>query len=138
MKNGQVKDGVGTRADGIVIYAVDDEPMLLELVTMVLEPHGFAVEVFRDPARALERFSTAEPAPALVITDYSMHTMTGLHLMDACRRIRPGQRVLLTSGTVGASVFAQRAAKPDRFLAKPYSAEELVSAVESLLCLSLN
>ena len=59
-----------------LVFAVDDEPMLLELVVLVLEPLGFRVRTFRDPATALRAFALANPRPAVIVTDYAMHTIT--------------------------------------------------------------
>jgi CheY-like chemotaxis protein len=116
-----------------VVFAVDDEPMLLELVALVLEPMGFRVRVFRDPAAALVAFRDAQPRPALIVTDYAMHAMTGLDLIRECRRLEPGQKVILVSGTVDEAVYQGEREKPDRFLAKPYPAEHLERAVREVL-----
>jgi len=116
-----------------LIYVVDDEPMLLELASVILEPLGYTIETFRAPESALRAFTAAEPQPALIITDYAMHTMTGLELAEACRRIQPKQKVLLLSGTVGPEITHTSPVKPDRFLAKPYQAKQLIDAVRSIL-----
>ena len=116
-----------------LIYVVDDEPMLLELATVVLEPLGYTIKTFRDPKSALRAFSAAEPRPALLITDYAMHLMTGMELIAACRKIQPRQKILLISGTVDEKVYRNAPAKPDRFLAKPYQAKQLAEAVRALL-----
>jgi hypothetical protein len=39
----------------------------------------------------------------------------------------------LVSGTVGPEVYEGATVLPDRFLAKPYEAEELIDAVEVVL-----
>jgi CheY-like chemotaxis protein len=122
----------GKRGEAL-IYLVDDEPMLLELAAAILEPLGYSVETFRSPETALRAFELAEPRPALVVTDYAMHSMTGLELASACRRIRPKQKVLLVSGTVGPEIFRDAPVQPDRFLAKPYQVKELLEVVESTL-----
>ena len=62
-----------------------------------------------------------------------MHTMTGLELVEACRRIRPRQKILLVSGTVGPDIFRDAPVKPDRFLAKPYQSKQLIDVVEAML-----
>ncbi len=116
-----------------LIYVVDDEAMLLELATLILEPLGYRVQTFRDPTRALRSFTTSQPRPALLITDYSMHQMDGLGLIEACRHLEPQQKVLLISGTVGAEITERARAKPDRFLAKPYQAAQLIELVNSML-----
>ena len=118
---------------GALIYVVDDEPMLLELASVILEPLGYTLETFRSPESALQAFEAADPPPALIVTDYAMHTMTGLDLVEACRRTHPRQKILLVSGTVGAEIFRDAPVKPDRFLAKPYQSKQLSEAVEALL-----
>jgi len=120
------------RGDGL-IYVVDDEPMLLELATAILEPLGYTVETFRSPETALRAFEAAAPLPTLIITDYAMHSMTGLELAGACRRVRPKQKVLLVSGTVGLDILRNEPVQPDRFLAKPYHVRQLVEAVSAML-----
>ena len=117
----------------VLIYVVDDEPMLLELAAMILEPLGYAIEIFRSGESAVESFASARRRPALVITDFAMHVMTGLDVIEACRRIQPGQKVLLVSGTVDETAYANSTVKPDRFLAKPYQAKQLVDMVKSAL-----
>jgi CheY-like chemotaxis protein len=116
-----------------LIYVVDDEPMLLELATVILEPLGYQLKTFRDPAGALKAFTASNPRPALVITDYAMHAMTGLELIAACRRIEPRQKLLLLSGTVDEKTYSAAASKPDAFLGKPYQSKQLVEAVNKLL-----
>ena len=118
---------------GPLIYIVDDEPMLLELASVILEPLGYTIEIFRVPENALQSFKVAEPPPLLIITDYAMHTMNGLELMEACRQIRPEQKVLLVSGTVGQDIYRDAPVKPNRFLAKPYQSRQLVEAVAATL-----
>jgi CheY-like chemotaxis protein len=116
-----------------LIFVVDDEPMLLELATVILEPQGFAIKSFRDPELAAEAFTKASPKPDLVITDYAMHSMNGMQLVEQIHRLEPRQKILLVSGTVGEEVFRDSPARPDMFLAKPYQAHQLTEAVKSLI-----
>ena len=115
------------------VFAVDDEPMLLELVALVLEPLGYRVETFRDPTTALHAFSRSAIRPELIITDFAMHAMTGLDLIRDCRRIRPTQKFLMVSGTVDETVYSDSPYKPNQFLAKPYPASQLAEMVKALL-----
>jgi len=116
-----------------LVFVVDDEPMLLELASMIVAPLGCRVRTFRDPLTAVREFALANPLPALVITDFAMHQMNGLDLIRDCRRINPQQKVLLVSGTVDAGIYRDSPHKPDFFLAKPYQTQELVDAVMALL-----
>lgn len=113
-----------------MIFVVDDEPMLLDLAAAILEPLGYHVRTFRDPESALAEFSKAKPA--LVVTDYTMLGMSGIDLIQECKRLNPGQKTMLLSGTVGQDIFANEAAKPDAFLAKPYQVGEFVKSVKNL------
>jgi len=115
-----------------LIYVVDDEPMLLELATVVLQPLGYRIETFRDPGSALRSFASASRRPALIITDYAMQSMNGLELVAACRSLQPDQKVLLLSGTVDEQTYDNQQVKPDRFLGKPYQAKQLIEAVQFL------
>lgn len=116
-----------------LLFVVDDEVMLLELATIILEPCGFTVRTFRDPASALEAFTAADPRPDLLITDYAMHTMNGMTLIEACRKLAPGQKTLLVSGTVDEDIYQDSPCKPDGFVAKPYHAKQLIETVEAMV-----
>jgi DNA-binding NtrC family response regulator len=116
-----------------LIYVVDDEVMLLELATIILEPRGYTVRTFRDPTSALAAFTAAKPRPILVITDYAMHSMNGMALIAACRRVEPDQKMLLISGTVAEDIYQDSPCKPDAFVAKPYHARQLIEKVESMV-----
>ena len=133
MNHQKSNSGERNQNGGALIYVVEDEPMLLELAVVVLEPIGYDVKTFRDPKSALAAFSKAESRPALLITDYAMHLMNGMELMMACREMRPNQKILMISGTVDEKIFRNAPCKPDRFLTKPYQAKQLVEAVKSLL-----
>ena len=116
----------------VTIFVVDDEPTLLEMAVMILEPLNFRVRTFRDPQTAVAEFSAANPRPALIVTDYAMHSMSGMDLIRECRRIHPKQKIILLSGTVDESIYTKAEARPDRFLAKPYQVSDFVALVQSL------
>jgi CheY-like chemotaxis protein len=116
-----------------LVFAVDDEPMLLELVVLVLEPLGYRVRTFRDPATAVRAFALANPRPAVIVTDYAMHNLNGMDLIRECRRLQPGQKILLVSGTVDETIFHGQPEQPDAFLAKPYPAKQLGDLVKALI-----
>ena len=118
--------------DPVTIFVVDDEPMLLEMAVMILEPLHYRVRTFRDPQTAVAEYSASKPPPALVVTDYAMHSMNGMDLIRECRRINPKQKIILLSGTVDESVYTNATVKPDHFLAKPYQVSDFVSLVQTL------
>jgi CheY-like chemotaxis protein len=113
------------------IFVVDDEPMLLDLASAILEPLGFNVQTFRDPKRALREFPAARPT--VVVTDYAMGEMNGLDLVRECRLVNPRQKTLLLSGTVDETIYEGVTAKPDRFLAKPYQVRDFIESLQELI-----
>lgn len=114
-----------------VIFVVDDEAPLLDLAKAVLGDMGYEVRTFTDPELALKEFETVRPS--LVMTDYWMPRMSGMDLIRECRRMNPGQKTVLISGTVDGQVFANAAIKPDRFVAKPYDVSALKNMVVEML-----
>ncbi|HEX3889734.1 MAG TPA: response regulator [Verrucomicrobiae bacterium] len=112
------------------VFVVDDEPLLLDLASAILQPLGFDVQTFRDPQQALREFQAAKPA--VVVTDYAMGEMNGLDLVRECRRVNPRQKMLLVSGTVDETIYDGLPVKPDRFLAKPYQVRNFVESVQEL------
>src|SRR5476651_2133942 len=113
------------------IFVVDDEPMLLDLASAILQPLGFNVRTFRDPKAALTEFPAARPS--VVVTDYAMGAMNGMDLVRECRRVNPRQKILLLSGTVDETVYDGATTKPDRFLAKPYQVRDFIESVQELI-----
>jgi CheY-like chemotaxis protein len=124
--------GIPANNAPVTIFVVDDEPMLLEMAVMILEPLHFRVRTFRDPQTAVAEFSAANPPPALIVTDYAMHSMSGMDLIRECRRIHPKQKISLVSGTVDESIYTKAEAQPHRFLAKPYQVSDFVTLIQSL------
>ncbi len=123
----------GSSPEKPIIYAVDDEVMILELIAVVLEPLGYRVLTFPDPAQAFKVFVSHPKRPALLITDYAMHSLNGMELIEKCRAVAPEQKILLASGTVGEEIYANSPAKPDRFLAKPFKTQDLTAMVRELI-----
>lgn len=121
------KDKRGTEP---VVFVVDDEQMLLDLAEMILKPAGFSVRTFQDPRKALAEYSIA--APKVLITDYAMGSLNGLEVITACRQLHPEQKIIMVSGTVDESIYANSEIKPDFFIAKPYDPHHLISTVRKL------
>lgn len=115
------------------IFVVDDEPMLLELAIALLKPYDLDVKTFERPQDALKAFESSKVYPALIITDYAMAGMNGLDLIRECRRIHPSQKIILLSGTVNEAVYRDASAKPDAFIAKPYSAQHFLDLIQAAL-----
>ena len=132
MKQPEIHPATGDGAARPLLFVVDDEPMLLDLATIVLGAAGFQVRTYRDAEGALAALQTRAGRPAVIITDYAMHAMNGMDFIRECRRLDPRQKIILVSGTVDETIYRNSPVKPDRFLAKPYDAEQLTEMVRGL------
>lgn len=122
------------------ILVVDDDPDFQDMMSLVLESAGYAVENAYDGARALGRIA-ADP-PDLVLLDVMMTTETeGIEVAQKLRadpRTRGIPLVMLTSVNVEKRFPAPLGPDPDwlpvdRFLDKPVKPALLLATVSELL-----
>jgi CheY-like chemotaxis protein len=117
----------------VLVYVVDDEPMLVDLIELILQSDGYQIKKFYVPEQALKSFLAENARPALLLTDYVMGGMSGMDLAVLCKRKQPALKIIMLSGTVGPEILVDAPVKIDRFLAKPYEAEVLRQIVRSLI-----
>jgi CheY-like chemotaxis protein len=120
--------GHSHRGTNQTILLVEDEPAVRLFAQRVLQGHGYRVLAFGDPREALD-FATRDPTLYdAVVTDVVMPAMSGSKLAERIALIRPELPVLFMSG-YEAGALPDGAPTP---LAKPFSAGELVDAVDNL------
>lgn len=122
---------MGQRRDQARILVCDDEPSMRELLKVVLG-RDYEVGEASDGVQALELVRKLEPD--LLVLDVMMPGQTGLQVLAAVR----GDPGLADTPVIMITAWdhvepAARAAGADRFLLKPFDAEELREAVEELL-----
>lgn len=116
-----------------VIFVVDDEPMIGEIVASILDLEGYRSRVFVDPQKALAAFVEANPRPKLLMTDYVMGPMNGMELIHRCRSLAPELKTILYSGNVTEDITDIYVFKPDAFVEKPFLPATLLGVVERVL-----
>jgi DNA-binding NtrC family response regulator len=114
------------------ILVVDDDPMMREMVSDLLDSRGYEVEVADTAEAALER--VAERDFSCVLTDLQMPGMDGMELLGHLReRVPETPVVLMTSfGTIENAVKAMRLGARD-FVTKPFESEQLLVVLEHAL-----
>lgn len=118
---------------GGVIFVVDDEPMIGEIVASILDLEGYQSRVFIDPQKAFAAFMEADPRPKLLMTDYVMGPMNGMELIHRCRTVSPELKTILYSGNVTEDITSIYVFKPDAFVPKPFLPHTLLGVVQSVL-----
>jgi len=116
-----------------LIFLVDDERDLGEMLGAMLEIEGFNVQVFSHPQRAFETLQAASRKPDLLATDYAMDGMNGMELIQRAKSSCPALRTILFSANVKADIINGYPIKPDDFLSKPFSGSALSARVRQAL-----
>ena len=116
-----------------LVYVVDDEPMVGDVVQAILKMGGYESVLFQDPNAAFKAISEANPKPTLLLTDFQMPQMTGRELIQHCKKIHPALKTILYTGNVQEDTVAFYPARPDRFLRKPFTPKTLIDLVEAVL-----
>lgn len=115
-----------------LIFVVDDEPMIGEVVKAILELEGFQIEVFQDPTAALAVLQQSRQ-PDLLLSDFVMPSLNGMELIEQARKINPGLKTVLFSGNFGSDIMRYYPVKPDKFLNKPFQPKVLTDMIRAVL-----
>jgi signal transduction histidine kinase/CheY-like chemotaxis protein len=116
------------------ILLVEDNEEVLEIAAGMLGQLGYQVAIAHDANEALAVLQTSRPIDA-VFTDIVMPGgMTGDQLAVAAVKMRPGLKVLLTTG-YAAQITGSRTASAGGFplIAKPYRRNELALKLREVL-----
>jgi signal transduction histidine kinase len=90
--NGALPTGTET------VLVVEDEPMVGELVALLLKNLGYDVVQAEDGQQAEEALDARDRQIDLVLTDLNMPRMDGRELVRRLSRVNPDLKVILTSG----------------------------------------
>jgi len=113
------------------ILVVDDDPTVSEVVARYLERDGYVVETASNGRRALDRALT-EP-PDLVVLDLMLPGMDGLEVCRRLRALAPVPVIILTARGQESDRIIGLELGADDYVAKPFSAKELVARVRAVL-----
>ena len=122
------------RADGspLRVLVVDDETSLAELVSMALRFEGWAVRCAADGGTAVRE--AKQFRPDAVVLDIMLPDLDGLAVLRRIRLDQPEVPVLfLTAKDAVEDRIAGLTVGGDDYVTKPFSVEELVLRVRSLL-----
>lgn len=117
-----------------VILAVDDEPNILLSIEFILDMEGYEVHTARDGDEALEVAERVRPD--LILLDINMPRKDGY---EVCRILREredmaGIKVIMLTAK-GQTLERKKGLEvgADEYVTKPFSADELLSAIKSCI-----
>ncbi|HWQ52181.1 MAG TPA: PAS domain S-box protein [Bryobacteraceae bacterium] len=127
--------GEQTGRDGrATILVVDDEPSVRDFIGAVLRRKGYRVVVASDGRDALTVCDRENGGIDAVVLDVVMPVMGANELLPQMKRTQPELKVLLTSGYSEFEARRLCAAYPGAaFIQKPYTAQQILRAVDELL-----
>lgn len=122
------------RGTGELVLVIDDDEAVRVVTQRVLEVFGYRVVTARDGAEGVALFEQQRDQIAAVLTDMMMPGLDGEGTIHALRRLDPHVRVIAASGLAAGGMQALAAAAGARhFLAKPYTTDSLLGAIDILL-----
>ncbi len=127
--SGDIVKGEGT------ILLVDDEEVIIDVGKEILEVLGYTVYTARSGQEAIDVYKTTGNGRIdLVILDMIMPGMGGEETFDVLRSIKPGIKVILSSGysaDIRPAKMLERGC--DGFIQKPYSVNDLSRKVREVM-----
>jgi CheY-like chemotaxis protein len=105
------------------VLLVEDETLILEMVSDVLSGQGFEVHAVSNAGEALQ-YLTAGSVVDVLFTDINLPGMDGLSLAMLARQMRPALPVVYASGRV-ASLSENDAVPRSEFVPKPYDPTQI-------------
>jgi two-component system, NtrC family, response regulator AtoC len=115
------------------ILVVDDEPSMLQYTRTLLEMDQYSVETATSGEEAVRRIE-GKPSIDLILLDMAMPRMDGLQTIQACKKLRPEQRIVVCSCVSETSTVVQ-AIKMGAldYMTKPFYKSELDAVLKHSL-----
>ena len=122
------------RGHGETVLVVDDEVSVRRLLKNTLERSGYRVLEAQHGREALDAYGAHGSSIAVVIIDMTMPVLGGVPTMMELVKMNPDVRIIASSG-IHDNEAAARAVGPQvkRFLAKPFTGEQLLRMVRSVV-----
>ena len=116
---------------GQTILVVDDEPSIVEIVTLYLQRAGYTVRSAADGHAALRALTAGKPD--LVVLDLMLPGVDGLEITRRLRAEGETPIIMLTSRSEETDRIVGLEMGADDYVVKPFSPQELVSRVRAVL-----
>jgi CheY-like chemotaxis protein len=116
------------------ILVVDDEAMVREITSSILESHGYRVLTANDGAEAIKVYKQNREKIKVVLMDMMMPVMDGQACIRALRKVNPDIKIIAVSGLAEKEKLANVAVTHVKaFLPKPYVAKRLLKTIHEVI-----
>ncbi|MDB6094401.1 MAG: fixJ [Verrucomicrobia bacterium] len=122
------------KADGAIVFVVDDDPAVREGLSSLIRSAGLKVETFSSGREFQERPRPKVPVPACLVLDIRLPGQSGLELQSELTQTEEHPPIIFVTGhgDIPMSVRAMKGGAID-FLTKPFQAEDLLAAVHQAI-----
>ena len=123
-----------TRGGTETILLVEDEELLIDMLSMVLESQGYTILKAGDGKQAIELYQQHQQKIDIVVTDMGLPEMTGKDEFKELKKINPKVKVILASGFLEPEMKTELLnAGAKSFIQKPYNAESILKIIRNVL-----
>ncbi len=120
--------------DNGTILVVDNEKIIRDLATTILETYGYSVTTANDGEPAVELYRQRGADFHVVLLDLSMPLMDGAEAFRLIRQLDPRAQIILMTGHPAQEVLADFADdRPAGVLQKPFKPDQLLGALRGIL-----
>jgi len=113
------------------ILLADDDPYVLEVLSLYLKAEGYPVVLAKNGKEALEKVN--ETDPLLVVLDVMMPEMDGI---EVCRKIRAEKStpiIMLTAKSEDIDKILGLELGADDYITKPFNPREVIARIKAVL-----
>ncbi|MFO1486982.1 MAG: PAS domain S-box protein [Verrucomicrobiota bacterium] len=122
------------RGNGELVLVVDDEPAIGEIASIILRGNGYRTITAADGQEALALFRERNGEIKIVVSDFMMPRLDGPSTIREMRRIQPNiQTIIITGMGEDGRIAEAKAAGTNTIICKPFTAEQLLTAIHPLL-----
>jgi CheY-like chemotaxis protein len=116
------------------VQLVDDEDMIVDVGTRMLEKLGYKVFTARDGREAITVFQKHKETIDVIVLDMIMPQMGGGETFDRIKKIKPDVKVLLSSGySINGQASEILSRGCDGFIQKPFNLQNLSQSLRTIL-----
>ncbi len=120
--------------NGELILVVDDEPAIREITKTSLETYNYKVITASDGLDAIALYAQHKDEISVVLMDMMMPSMDGLNSIHVLKKFNPLVKIIAVSGLSSSDkVSVAMGTGIKAFLSKPYTAQQLLETLHSVL-----